>query len=257
MSTIPYPPQRTLSVGEILDLAFRIYRATLVKCLLFSALAVIAGQLPNLYNIVHGRGLIAGAAAGQTLLTQWSDPGLWVTYLVGVLLQIAFYAAVLLRQRRLLTDGAVGGELASGLRRVPALIGLGILVTLSLIACFLPAILASGVMRAVLVLVGLIPAGYIAVEVLCAQTILLIEGLGPVGSYARSWRLSTGSFWRLSLIYTIAVIMLLAVYFTVIIIFGSLAAILGRGDVAVVTAAGALMMVAALAAITPFSARSR
>src|SRR6516162_8304359 len=45
MSTVPYPPQRQLSVGEVLDLSFQIYRTTFVRCLLFATCGVIAGQL--------------------------------------------------------------------------------------------------------------------------------------------------------------------------------------------------------------------
>ena len=62
MSTLPYPPQRQLSVGEVLDLSFRIYRTTFVKCLLFATCGVIAGQLAGIYALIKGRNLAPGAA---------------------------------------------------------------------------------------------------------------------------------------------------------------------------------------------------
>src|SRR5579863_5315102 len=100
MTLIPYPPQRQLSVGEVLDLTFRIYRATLVRCLLFAACGVLAGQLPNIYTLARGRPLAHG---GMDLLrAQMQDPAIGTLYLVGALLTAVFYAAVLLRQRNML-----------------------------------------------------------------------------------------------------------------------------------------------------------
>ena len=54
MANTLYPPPRPQSVGEILDSAFRIFRATLVQCLPYAIAAVIAGQLPNIYYLVSG-----------------------------------------------------------------------------------------------------------------------------------------------------------------------------------------------------------
>src|ERR1700686_993304 len=56
MPNILYPPPRPQSVGEILDSAFRIFRATLLKCLPYATVAVIASQLPNIYYLATGRG---------------------------------------------------------------------------------------------------------------------------------------------------------------------------------------------------------
>src|SRR5215469_13651919 len=98
MVDIPYPPQRQLSVGEVLDLTFRIYRATVGKCLLLAGFGVIAGQLPSLYMLARGRPLMMAPTAAQDLLAQMRDPALWALYLVGAVLSAVFAAAVLLRQ---------------------------------------------------------------------------------------------------------------------------------------------------------------
>src|SRR5258707_959267 len=58
MPNILYPPPRPQSVGEILDSAFRIFRATLLKCLPYATVAVIASQLPNIYYLATGRGAL-------------------------------------------------------------------------------------------------------------------------------------------------------------------------------------------------------
>lgn len=252
MADVQYPPQRQLSVGEVLDLSFRIYRVTVVKCLLFAGCGVIAGQLANIYRIVMGQTPAPGATPMELLRAELSDPKLWALYLVGAVLTAIFYAAVLLRQRAIITNGEVGGEVAAALRRVPALIGLGILVVLGAAACMIPAILTSGAARALLVLAATIALCYGLVAISCAQTVLLVEGAGPASSLARSWRLTAGSFWRLSVIYTVALIVLCVLYAVSAAVAAFVAGVLGRGDLAMVTAFAEVVGVALGALATPF-----
>jgi len=251
MTNTPYPPQRQLSVGEVLDLSFRIYRVTVGKCLLFAGFGVIAAQLPNIYTLARGRPLMR-ATTWADLLVQFRDPELWVMYVVGGVLSALFYAAVLLRQRAIISEGAIGGELVAAVRRVPALIGLGVLVVLGIAALFVPAALIGGALRALLILAALIALCYWLVAISCAQTILMIDGAGPAASVARSWRLTTGSFWRLSVIYTVALIVLLVLYTVSAAVAGFLAGVLGRGDFAIATASAEVLVVALGALVTPF-----
>jgi hypothetical protein len=251
MANIPYPPERQLSAGEVLDLTFRIYRATLVKCLLLAACGVIAGQLANIYTLLRGRPVAGGPRALELLLAQMRDPATVTLTFVGGVLTVVFYAAVLLRQHALLR-GTAGGEAGAALRRVAALIGLAILITLAAVACFVPAMLTSGAARVLLTLAGIVALCYGAVAISCAQTILLIEGEGPLASLTRSWRLTAGNFWRLSLIYTVALIVLVVLYALSGMIAAFLAGVMGRGDVAVVTAFAAVVGVGLGALATPF-----
>jgi len=251
MANIPYPPPRPLSAAEVLDLTFRIYRATVVKCLLLAGLGVIAGQLPNIYNLTRGRPLRGGAAL-QNMLAQFADPGFWLAYAAGLILSVICYAAVLLRQHHLLRGSAAGGEFVAALRRLLALIGLGILIALSVLVCFAPVLLASGALRGLLAVVLLIPASYVLIAVSCANTVLLVDGSGTLASYVRSWRLTAGSFWRLSIIYFVALVVLFVLYAVTAGIAGFLAAALGRGDVAVATATMGVVAVLLGAFATPF-----
>jgi len=252
MADIPYPPQRQLSVGEVLDLSFRIYRVTLVRCLLLAGCGVIAGQLANLYTLFSGRRPAPGTTAWDQLLAEMRDPTLWALYLVGTVLTAIFYAAVLLRQRAIIGDQAVGGEVGAAVRRLPAIIGLGVLIVLGGIVCVLPAFLTSGALRVLLALAALVAVSYGFVAVSCAQTVLLTEGLGPAASISRSWRLTSGSFWRLSVIYTVALIILIALYAVSAAVAGFIAGVLGRGDFAMVTAFAEVVGVALGALATPF-----
>jgi hypothetical protein len=160
------------------------------------------------------------------MLALMQDRTVVALYIVGIVLTVIFYAAVLLRQRAIITDGTVGGELTAALRRMPALIGLGLLVALACAACFLPAWATGGTLRALLIIAALVVLSYGVVAISCAQTILLVEDAGPAASLVRSWRLTTGSFWRLSIIYTVALIILIALYMVIAAVAGLLGALI-------------------------------
>src|SRR5215831_5359346 len=254
MSTVPYPPQRQLSFGEVLDLTFRIYRETFVKCLFFATCGVIAGQLAGIYALVKGHSLAQGpAAAGMAgMMAAMQDRVFDALYIAGLVLTLIFYAAVILRQRAIITDGEVGGELSAALRRVPALIGLLLLVALASVACLVPVFATSGALRMVLGFAVAVLLCYAVVAISCAQTILLVEQAGPAASLARSWRLTAGSFWRLSIIYTVALIILIALYLVIAAVAGFLAGVLAHGDVAMVTAFAEVIGIILGALVTPF-----
>src|SRR6202034_2535474 len=128
------PPQRPLSIGEIVDAAFRIFLATVVKCLPYALVAVVAEQLPNIYYIVTGRGVLLA------MFTAVKDPR-WLLF-DGIGLAIAMFlcSAMLLRQRALVTGGAaaLAPELTAVLRRAPALMLLVVLWVAVVLACLLP-----------------------------------------------------------------------------------------------------------------------
>jgi hypothetical protein len=253
MTKIPYPPKRPMSVGEILDLTFQIYRATLIRCLVFSALGVLAGQLTNVYGLAKGHRMGGGWQGFlQAMQGQQADPTYWLLSLVELVLTIVFFAAVLLRQHALIADQAVGGEVAVGLRRTPAVVGLGLLVLLSAAACFLPALAIGGMARYAVVLLMLIPLSYVLVALSCGYVVLLIEGAGPLASYRRSLRLTAGSFWRLSLIYTVGLIVLVVMVLIVSVVAGFLAGVVGRGDVVLTAAVTGVTVIALGAITTPF-----
>jgi hypothetical protein len=254
MSTVPYPPQRQLSIGEVLDLSFRIYRATLMRCLLFATCGVIAGELAGIYALIKGGSLPRATGGMAAMLAQLRDPTFVTLYIVGLVLTLLFYAAVLLRERAIITGGSGDAELAVALRRLPALIGLLVLVALGFGMCFVPAAVTGGALRALLISIAVLALCYAVVAISCAQTILLIDEQGPASSLARSWRLTSGSFWRLSLIYSVALIILLALYAVIGAVAGFLAAAFAHGDVAMVTAFAQVIGIILGALATPFYA---
>jgi hypothetical protein len=254
MSTVPYPPQRQLSIGEVLDLSFRIYRATLLPSLLFATCGVIAGELAGIYALIKGHTAPRAGGAVGNMIAQLQDPTFIALYIVGVILTLVFYAAVVLREQAIITTGHAGSEFTTALRRIPALIGLLLLVAIGFAACFVPGAIAGGVLRALLFVAAGLVLCYAVVAISCAQTILLIDGAGPASSLARSWRLTTGSFWRLSVIYSVAIIVLFALYAVIFAVAGMLATALAHGDVAMVTAFAQVIGIILGAVATPFYA---
>jgi hypothetical protein len=260
MANILYPPARPLSVGEVLDLAFRMFGATLVKCLPYSFAAVIIGQLPNLRDLLHGQNALLMQPDAQ--MRRLHDPSWLFMELVAGCGIVLLYSAVILRAYALVTGHPVasGVELTSSLRRFPGMLLIWILVVLGMVACLAPAALfllagsgfAGTAMAVVAGVVLLIPASWLALRWSCSGTVYLLTDRGAVASMAHSWHLTEGSFWRLSLIYTVGIVVIVVLSGITGMLSGMLAAIFARGDI--VFMMGVITAVAVLlgAISTPF-----
>lgn len=247
--TTLYPPPRPLTVGEVLDLSFRIYRRTFAKCLMFGALVVVSNWLPNLYSIARGQTMV------QSVVTPVTDPGHLVAALVGLLLALLFPVAMLFRQYAMVTGQAVGGELLHALRLLGRIVLIVILMVLVGIACGLlivPAFFATGLTRYLLIAVLLLPLAYVFLRLACIFTAMVIENTSASGSLGRSWDLTGGNVMRLTAIYTVAVFLLLVLYIGVGVLTTVFTAFLGKGDLAMVAAAVGVVTVAAGALASPY-----
>lgn len=247
MTTPLYPPQRPLSVGETLDFTFRIYQRTVLKCLPLAVLAVLGSQLPALYLLASGRGLKA------SMLVTMQEPGYQAVNLVSVLLSLVLNATILLRQYKLITGSQAGGEVATMARRVLALLACSFLIGFALLVCLAPAaLLLAGLPQWIVAVLCLVFVGYVLVALSCAYAVLIVEDARPMASLRRSWSLTRGSFWRLSAVYTVALIILIVFY----VVLGSatafVVAVAAHGELAVMTAAYAVVAVALGAFVFPF-----
>jgi len=257
MPNILYPPPRPQSVGEILDSAFRIFRATLLKCLPYATVAVIAGQLPTLYNMAKGRPLLPPEQSSDPLswvLNTWGhqmrDPLWWAASLIVTVLG----SAILLRQHAMATGRptATSVDLATGVRRLPGVLALLILSGLAIAVWVLPAFALHGSMRYLLLLLLLVPASCVAIALSCGWPVLLVTGKGALASMIHSTRLTWGSWWRLTLIYSVAAVLLVALYSLAGVIALVLSVLLAHGDIAVVTAVTTVTMLIVAGVGTPF-----
>jgi hypothetical protein len=273
MGNILYPPTRPQSVGEVLDTAFRIYSVTLLKCLPYTFTSVILGQTLSIYDVMHRHGTTAAALQAATPLQR--VPGLtwWILFVILVVIDTMFANAVFLRQYALATGrkASMRAELTRGLRRVPGVLLMGLVIGLAFVATLIPVMLmlaaigaAVGVYRTApapssqiwfmfgIFLAMLLAGSWVIIRWVCSVPIYLLSERGPIASMSHSWELTTGNFWRLSVIYTVGVVLLLVFYFLASIVGGMAALWLGRGDLVVVMAVTTAVIALLAALFTPF-----
>jgi hypothetical protein len=246
MTNILYPPSRPQSVGEILDLAFRIFGATVVKSLPYAALGLIAGQLPNIYYLATGGVQAMVSAAYQPL---------WIElYVIGYVIAVILWSVILLRQHALASgdSAAAHAAFARTMGRAPGVVLVWTLVALAVVVCFLPAMAFPAPTRYLVALLLLIPASYVGVQLSCAWTSLLVTGRGAVASVLHSWQLTSGSFWRLTLIYTVGVVLLFVLNVLSGLIAAAVSLPFAHGDVAVIYAVATVVTLIVGAIGTPF-----
>jgi len=264
MPNVLYPPPRPQSVGEILDSAFRIFGATLLKCLPYSFLGVIVSHLTTMYDVASGHPIVPTTLRAQAT----HDPLWWILFVVAVFGTATLTNAVLLRQYALATGHpvATGTELSTGARRVPGILLIAILMMLAIVATLIPLLLVASLMTVgsstpglplIWVIVGLcllalVSASWAVVRWICAGTAYLLTDRGPVASMRHSWQLTAGNFWRLSVIYAVGIALIIVLYVLSGVIGAVVALLLAHGDVAVVTATGAVVVTLLGAVVTPF-----
>ena len=272
MVRILYPPSRPQSVGEVLDSAFRIYSATLLRCLPYSFASVILGQLLSLYDVLHRHG--NGAAALRAVqMDRVASPLWWGLLLLVIVGSTMFANAVFLRQYTLASGRAASmrAELGTGLRRVPGALLIGLIIALAFAVTLIPVVLllasigaALGVIRPTagtstpiwlgigIVLAVLIAGSWVAIRWACSVPIYLLTERGPIASMSHSWELTAGNFWRLSIIYSVGAVLLLVFYVLASIAGGIVAMWLGRGDVVLWVAVSSTVIALLAALFTPF-----
>ncbi|HZO22005.1 MAG TPA: hypothetical protein VFB37_05820 [Steroidobacteraceae bacterium] len=228
-----YPPSRPQSIGEVLDAAFRIYRVTLLGCLPFGVLAIVAGQLPNIYLIARHRPLRQFGGG---------DPWWFVLYGVGVFFSIAFVNVIVLRQGAALRGSlSAKGALAAGVRKAPVTFMAGILLFLAVGACFIPlAVVRPAYVKWGFVLLC-VPATYVGVVLSCCIIAVLMGDKGVFASLRYSAHLVRGNWWRVSTIFSVAIAMLAVFYVLLGVLAALLTPLLGIADVAVFAAVSAVM----------------
>jgi hypothetical protein len=242
-----YPPPGPQSIGQVLDSGFRIFQVSLVSCLLYGAVSMIAGQLPNIYFIASGRPLtpFGGGSA------------LWIVlYLIGATIMLVMYSALLYRQHGIAVGQRAGTsvEVSRAVRRLPAYLGLILLGVLILgIMAILPGVVL-GLMGIsfltqnylLLGLIGLvlaIPLVYVLTPLSLAPPSVLLDGKGPWRALRYVLRLIRGCWWRVSVVLAIAFVLILVFYGVAMVIVGMVLPLTGQTDIAAVTAATGVVYV--------------
>lgn len=240
-------PGRPLAVAEVLEQAFRIFGASLLRCLPYGVLALMAGQLQSIYEILTRQPL--GEFGG-------GDPLWWVLFAVGTVLGFGFLNVILLEQKALMASRPPArGPFAEGFARAPAAAGAFIIVLLALGACLLPVLavpqsLLSIRLAALLVLA--LPAGYLGVALSCVWPALLLDRLSIGQSLRKSVQLVSGNWWHTNAVYLVATALLAVLFIAAGIIIGLLMAAISGGDTAVATTVATVIVAVLGALYVPF-----
>ncbi len=244
MSQAFYPPTRPLAIGEVLDLAIQIFKATAVRGIPYGICAVTFGQLPNIYDL--GSGAVRQPYGG--------DRPLWLALLfVGTVLALIAWAALLLRQRAIIerTPSTFGREIAEALRRLPFFVLATVLFLLVVGGVLALLVLVPDQYRTWIrvPLIGL--SGYLAVLLSCAWPAVLVVGQGPLGALRQSVRLVWGNWWRVCAVYVVgaAAVLVLAILVAILIALVVPALV---ADIPVMMAVYRVLANATVAVVAPF-----
>lgn len=225
-----YPSQRPRTISEVLDAAFQVFKVTFLKGLFYGVLAMLAGQTQNIYDVATGRPLqqFGGGDA------RW-----WVFYVLGACVSLMMWSALLIRQSAILEGRPVSlrSELGLAARRLPAVV-VAVIVGIAAIA-----------LGTVLLVV---PGIYLLVGLSFIVPAILFSGKGPIAGSKYSLQLVRNNWIRSFTVYAVGLSALLVFYLLAFTLVAVLLPFAGAGDVAVVTAFSAVVVVILGAVGAPF-----
>lgn len=243
MSIALNPPP--LSVARSLDAALRIFRASLLRCLPYGVLTVLAGHLPNLYNLVSPH--VARSLMARPI-------GWWALNILSAILLATLWNATLLR----LAAAAAGRrtapayELLEALRRAPAVLGLVLVIVLVGCILGLPVLLLPVASRPWAFLVAACAVTYLCVTLSYAWVAVVVGHQTVLQSMASSIQLVRGNWWRIAAVYGVGAAMLLVLGALASVLVAVVVPLVGRDDLALISTTSEDVVVALLAAAIPF-----
>lgn len=234
------PFERPRSIGEVLDAGIALFKASLVRCLPLSLVAVVIGQLPSVVAVAQGR---SPSLAGMGLLEG-------VVAVLAGLANVLIYGAILLRQREIAHGrrSSLGADLSRPLAKLLPTLGIGLACVAPLAIGLLP-LAVPGVEWLLLLL---LPGLYLAVALVFAYPAMLLDDAGWTAALRASLLLVRGNWWRTSAILTVAVFAILVFYAVGAIVGLIVVQLVGGGDVGSVFVATTIVGALVGALFTPF-----
>jgi hypothetical protein len=245
-----YPPPGPQSIGRVLDTAFRIFKASAVRCLVLGPLAIICGQAPNIYHLAMGQ---ARASFGG------NDPVWWGLYVLGALASMTFTSALIMHQHDIVAGVPTRAidKLKKAIRGLPALVGMAILILL--VGGALPGMLMLAawytefnmalVIWRLAMIVAVVLSIYLLIGLSLTWCALLIDRVSGPNALRYSLSLVRGNWWRTVLILLITMVVMFVFYFVIIAV---LAPLVGAMEVALVAAVTEVLAVALSALVAPY-----
>ncbi len=241
-----YPPDGPQTLGQVLDTGFRVFKISLVRCLLFGAVAMIAGELPNIYSLAMGE------PSGDYL---HGGPVTIALAVLGGVIAVYFSGVMLLRQREMAQGGRQGTrvELALGLRRLPALIGVtAVSVFLLAVIPLLAVWIESGRGIAIGLAVLAVPVIWLLPGLAMAIVVSVLTTSGTLSSLKQGIALSLGNWWRTMITFAVWGVLLAVLNLVAVIVLMMALPLLGAQDVITLTAVTPVVFVALRAIGLPF-----
>jgi hypothetical protein len=235
------PLPRPLMTGEVLDAAFRLFRAGLLRTLPYSGLTVLLLELPTLYLDFLFRGKRA--------------PMLEVLGYFAVLALSAALLGVITLRLHAISRGLrprFRSELLTVLRRWPmALIAtLGAVGLPLLLFGFAPAF--NNVMPTAALLVLAVPLLWPTALLVVALPAFWCDGLGPFAAIAQAVRVSRRQSWRMVGALFATVCMIAVFYVLSAIIVAMMSPLLGRADLFLIATVSSMLSLVVGAFGVPF-----
>jgi hypothetical protein len=245
-----YPPPGPQSIGRVLDTAFRIFKASAVRCLVLGPLAIISGQAPNIYHLAMGQPRVSFGG---------NDPVWWGLYALGALASLTFTAALITHQHDIVAGIPTRaiGKLKKAVRELPSLVGMALLILLVagaapgllVLASFYTGFDMESVVWWLAMIGAVMLAIYLGIGLSLAWCAFLIDGLSGPGALRYSLGLVRGNWWRTLLILLITMVVMFVFYFVIIAV---LAPLVGAMEVALVAAVTEVLAVALSALVAPY-----
>jgi hypothetical protein len=215
------PLPRPLMTGEVLDAAFRLFRAGILRCLPYSGLAVLLLEMPTLY---------------KTLTRAWF-PGLsntseTVSYALVFMMSVPLLGAITLRLHSLAAGQRprFRPELALALRRWPSALIATTGAFLVPVALLVIGPVFTGGLPGEAIFFLSIPLFWPSALFVVALPAFWIQDIGPFAAIAHSARISMRRSWRMvgALLATACVVGVFSIL--VAIVVGMLSPVFGRAD---------------------------
>jgi hypothetical protein len=234
-----YPPLKPRSFAELLDAVLQIFRLSLLKCLPYATLAIIAGQLSTLYYLWRGR----------VPVLDTNDPIGVTIYGVGTLIFVMLAMTILLRQSSIAAGRPVGGsaELLNTLKRAPGIVAISLLGGAAVALLIVPALALAPPYRTAGVIVMLAPAIYVWIALSFALPAMVLARKGVLASIAYSFRLVRGNWWRVTAIYCVGLGVILTLWTLVAAVVAMAMSDDGTDDAAITRAVSSAAILAVFA----------
>jgi len=244
------PLARPLMTGEVLDAAFRLFRAGLPRCLPYSGLAVLIFELPTVYaTFIAPSFALPGA-------TTFVIPHLRaVTWGIAALLAAALLGVLTLRLQAI-SQGVrprFRVELVAVLKRWPA----ALVATLGAFGFPLLLYSMSSAIGNILPGAGV---ALVAVPLLWPSALFVValpafwcDGFGPLAAILQALRVSRRRSWRMFGALLATVCMVAVFYAVSAIIVGMLSPMLGRADLFLIALVRSLLALVVGAIGVPFA----